>query len=47
MPYKIVKQKGGYFVVTKETGKKHSNKPLTKKEAESQMRALYANAKDS
>lgn len=47
MPYKIVKTKGGYRVVTKGTGHKHSKKPMTKMMAERQMRALYANVKDA
>lgn len=31
-----------YWVVTKETGKKHSEEPITRKKAEAQMRLLYA-----
>lgn len=43
MPYKIIQDTSGYFVITKETGRKHSKVPFkTKKEASSQMRALYA-----
>lgn len=43
MPYEIIKNNNGYFVITKETGRKHSKIPFkTKKEALSQMKALYA-----
>lgn len=44
MPYKLVKKRGEdkFFVVSKKTGKKHSNEPLPKSRAEAQMRALYA-----
>ena len=41
MPYDLKKAKGGYYVVTEGTGKKHSNKPLPKTTAEAQMKALY------
>lgn len=41
MPYVISKSKEGYFVKTKETGKKHSHHPLSKEMAEKQMRKLY------
>jgi hypothetical protein len=41
MPYELKKAKGGYYVVTETTGKKHSKKPLSKDTAERQMRALY------
>lgn len=42
MPYNIVgAKKGGYYVITQETGRKHSKKPLTKTTAEKQMKALY------
>lgn len=47
MPYKEQKVKGGYKVVTKETGKAHSNKPLPKEKADAQMRALYANVHEA
>jgi uncharacterized protein YeeX (DUF496 family) len=45
MPYKLRKAPGKelYWVVTKETGAKHSKDPLPKARAEAQMRALYAN----
>lgn len=42
MPWKLRKVKGGYQVVTKDTGRTHSKKPLPKARAEAQMRALYA-----
>jgi hypothetical protein len=37
----------GYFVITKGTGRRHSNKPLTKSVAARQMAALYVHAPDS
>lgn len=44
MPYKLMKKRGQdlYWVVSKESGKKHSEEPITKKKAEAQMRLLYA-----
>lgn len=43
MPYEIVKEKKGYFVETKATGKKHSVKAFqSKKAARQQQKALYA-----
>jgi hypothetical protein len=47
MPYEIRKTKGGYKVHSKDTGKAHSDKPLSKSKAKAQMRALYANVKDA
>lgn len=47
MPYKEVKVKGGYKVETKETGRSHSKKPLSKEKADAQMRALYAKVPDA
>jgi hypothetical protein len=41
MPYILSKAKGGYFVKTEDTGKKHSKKPLSKEMAQKQMKALY------
>jgi hypothetical protein len=43
MPYELVKKRGEdkFFVVSKKTGKKHSEEPLPKARAEAQMRALY------
>jgi len=44
MPWKLRKapNRDLYWVVTKDTGKKHSKEPLPKEDAEAQMRALYA-----
>jgi hypothetical protein len=44
MPYKLRKapKKDLYWVVNKETGKKHSKEPLPKETAVAQMKALYA-----
>ena len=44
MPYKLRKapNRDLYWVVNKETGKKHSKDPLPKETAKAQMRALYA-----
>jgi hypothetical protein len=41
MPFSLKASKGGYYVITEGTGKKHSNKPLPKMNAEAQMKALY------
>jgi len=41
MPYELKASKGGYYVITEGTGKKHSKKPLSKDTAERQMKALY------
>lgn len=40
MPYKIQKVRGGYYVVNKLTGKKHSSQPIPKANAEAQKRVL-------
>jgi hypothetical protein len=45
MPWKLEKSGAGYFVVTKDTGRRHSKMPLPKQRALAQMRALYANEK--
>ena len=37
----LQKAKGGYYVITEGSGKKHSLKPLPKMIAEAQMKALY------
>jgi hypothetical protein len=42
MPYKLQRSGRGYYVVNKDTGRKHSNRPLTQSRARAQMRALYA-----
>jgi hypothetical protein len=45
MPYDVRKIGNGYYVVNIDTGKRYSNSPhKTRKEAEAQRRALYANA---
>jgi len=44
MPYKLEKSGQRFFVVSTETGKKHSKKPLPKARAEAQRRALYMRA---
>lgn len=46
MPYEMKKQGSGYVVVSKDTGKAHSNQPMSKQKATAQMRALYANMKN-
>lgn len=45
MPYKLMKSGNGYRVVKKDDGKAMSKKPLTKKKATAQLRAIYANEK--
>lgn len=47
MPYELEKVKGGYYVATEGTGKRHSKKPLPKERAKAQMRALYVNLVDA
>ena len=43
MPYDLVRvSPNGYFVETKETGRRHSKQPLPYDQAIKQMRALYA-----
>lgn len=46
MPYKIVKDDDKYRVVNTSTGKTVGTH-LTKKAAQAQLRALYANVKDA
>lgn len=41
MPFDIKPVKGGFYVITKPTGRKHSKKPLPKARAVKQLRALY------
>ena len=45
MPYRLRKapKRDLYWVVSTETGKKHSNEPLPRERAEAQIKALYAN----
>ena len=40
MPYHIEKSGRGFFVVTTSTGRKHSDKPISKPKAEAQLRVL-------
>ena len=47
MPYTITKVGGGYKVKSKDTGKTHSKKPLSKAKAMAQERAMYANVPDA
>lgn len=48
MPYELVPAAHKkFYVATKDTGAKHSKKPLPRKRAVAQMRALYANVKDT
>lgn len=44
MPYKLQKAPGKdlYWVVSIDTGKKHSNEPISKEKAEAQLRVLEA-----
>jgi len=42
MPYSIIKEGKKWFVITTRTGKRHSEKGLTKKMAEAQLAALRA-----
>jgi len=45
MPYKLVKSGKGYFVETISTGRKHSEKPISKVKAEAQLRLLESKMK--
>lgn len=40
MPYHLEKSGKGYIVVTTSTGRKHSEKPISKAKAEAQLRLL-------
>ena len=40
MPYKLQKSGKGYYVVNIDTNKKYSNKPISKSNAEKQMKIL-------
>ena len=48
MPYKVFKEKGGYYVKVKKGGKwiRKNKKPMTHDRATKYMKALYANTKD-
>jgi hypothetical protein len=47
MPYRLKKVEGGFQVESEDTGKVHSNHPLSKERASAQMRAMYANVPDA
>lgn len=47
MPYELKREGSGYKIVSKDTGKTHSDKPLPRQRALAQMRALYANVPDA
>jgi hypothetical protein len=40
MPYSIIKEGKGFFVVTTSTGRKHSEKPISEAKAKAQLRVL-------
>jgi hypothetical protein len=40
MPYHLEKSGRGYYVITTSTGRKHSEKPISKAKAEAQLRIL-------
>lgn len=42
MPYALQSSNGGWYVVNQATGKRHSAKPLPRRRAVAQMRALYS-----
>jgi hypothetical protein len=42
MPYKLVESGNKFFVENKDTGHRYSNRPLSRKKAVGQLRALYA-----
>ena len=44
MPWHIIEENGGYYVVTTSTGRRHSNEPLTMAKAKKQLMALEINA---
>jgi hypothetical protein len=49
MPYELESTPSGrgYFVITKDTGRRHSKLPLTRKKAIGQLKALYVRVKDA
>lgn len=47
MPYSVQRRGRGYKVVTKESGREHSKRPLSYEQAHRQLRALYANVPDA
>jgi len=46
MPYELQKVKNGYYIVSTETGMRHSKKPLSKAKAEAQLRILLKKHKE-
>jgi hypothetical protein len=40
MPWHLEKSGKGYYVITTSTGRKHSDKPISKANAEAQLRIL-------
>lgn len=42
MPYHLEKHGTGYYAVTTATGKRHSDRPISKEMAEAQIRAMEA-----
>ena len=40
MPYHLSKEGSGYVVITTSTGRRHSEKPISKAKAEAQLRLL-------
>ena len=40
MPFEMKKSGSGYYVVNKDTGKKHSKKPIPKTNASKQLKVL-------
>jgi len=46
MPWHIEKSGKGWVVVTTSTGRKHSDKPMTKPKAEAQLRILESLKKE-
>jgi len=45
VPYAVGKSGKGYKVKNKQTGRTYSKKSMSKKKAERQQRAIYANSK--
>jgi len=43
MPYAMKKMRNGYYIVSVETGKKYSQRPMSKENAEAQLRILLKN----
>ena len=46
MPWHLEKSGRGYYVVTTSTGRKHSEKPISKAKAEAQLRVLESLPKE-